>query len=229
MRIHFLYHFPLKGVTYAEKWSEQKGCNVSRSFLYKNDFKLPEFHEFDLLIILGGVMSVNEEKQFPWLIDEKRFVCNAIKEEKKILGICFGGQLLADVLGAKVKKHKHSEIGWHEIRLTKEADDSDAFCKLPSGFISFEWHQDTFEIPSSCIKLAESDACENQAFEYNSRILGLQFHPEFSFENISRLLNDYSDLHVEGKYVQSAEEILRKKDLVSDSNNILKIILENLV
>lgn len=229
MKVHILVHLPYKEHTFVENWVLENGYILSRTFLLEGDHNFPGHESFDLLVVLGGVMSVNDEKEYPWLKDEKKYIETVIKNDKKVLGICFGAQLLADILGAKVYRTEYPEVGWHEIQLLKEAGESCVFKDLPDKFISFLWHNDTFEIPSGCIRSARSEACRNQAFVYENRIVALQFHPEFLFENIKQLLEDYGNLIVESPYSQHPEDILSQKDRAADSNNILKSILDNLI
>lgn len=228
MKVHFLIHLPYKEYTFAENWVLENRHTLSRNHLLEEDFNFPEPETFDLLVVLGGIMSVNDESEYPWLVKEKKYIESVMKRNKKVLGVCFGSQLLADVLGAKVYKHEIPEVGWHEISLLNEAEESLVFKNLPDKFVSFVWHYDTFDIPAGCTRLARSEACKNQAFEYGTQIIGLQFHPEFTLENIKRLLKDYGNLIVESEFSQSPELILSKKGNFKASNNILKIILEKM-
>ena len=72
---------------------------------------MPFVHDIDWLIVLGGPMSVNDEKTHPWLVPEKRFVAEAIASSKVVLGICLGVQLIANALGARVSANPEPEIG----------------------------------------------------------------------------------------------------------------------
>ena len=64
---------------------------------------------------MGGPMNIYDQKKFPWLKEEKAFIKQAIKNRKKVLGICMGAQLIADVLGTKVNKNPYREIGWFQV------------------------------------------------------------------------------------------------------------------
>ncbi len=86
----------------------------------------------------------------------------------------------ADVLGAKVYKNQSREIGWFPIKLTEEAKNTALFKDISQEFTVFHWHGDTFDIPEKSIIICSSEACKNQGFVYNNKVIGLQFHLETS-------------------------------------------------
>ncbi|EKD27052.1 MAG: glutamine amidotransferase class-I, partial [uncultured bacterium] len=98
-------------------------------------------------------MSVHDTEVYPWLRKEKEFISKAIKSGKIMLGICLGAQLIADVLGAKVKKAKEKEIGWFKIKLSDNIK-TNYLCKIfPDDFIAFHWHGEEFELPDNAINI----------------------------------------------------------------------------
>lgn len=226
MRIHSLEHEPFEGLGNIEVWAKSKGHRITRTLLFKNE-KLPETSDFDWLFIMGGSMNIYEEDKFPWLKEEKDFIAKAIAANKIILGICLGSQLLADVLGGKVSKNKLKEIGWFPVSLTREARDSSIFSILPGTFTAFHWHGDTFKIPNGARRIAQSEGCANQAFEYG-RAIGLQFHLEYSKKSIDLMFKNCSDELVDGKYIQTADEIISKMGYVTGMNKTLNLILDNM-
>ena len=96
-----------------------------------------------------------------------------------VLGICLGSQLLAKTLGARVYPNHVKEIGWYPVELTPAAADDPLFAQSGTRTM-FQWHGDTFDLPSGAVHLARSPACENQAFRYGRRAYGLQFHIEMT-------------------------------------------------
>lgn len=207
MRLHAIQHVSFENLARIQAWARRKGYQISNTPLFE-DGKLPDTAEFDWLIILGGPMNIYEEKKYPWLAAEKKFIEKAIGHGKMILGVCLGAQLLADVLGAKVKRNQEKEIGWHPVTLTEDGETSKVFSVLPREFIPFHWHGDTFEIPRGAVKTAQSDGCPNQAFEYEGRTIGLQFHLESTAEGIKRLVENCQSEIRTGKYIQSPDEML---------------------
>jgi GMP synthase-like glutamine amidotransferase len=226
MRIHSLQHEPFEGLGNIEVWAKNKGHSISRTLLFKNE-KLPETSDFDWLVIMGGSMNIYEEDKFPWLKEEKKFIAQAIANKKILLGICLGSQLIADVLGGKVSKNQYKEIGWFPVSLTREARDSSIFSILPGTFTAFHWHGDTFKIPSGAKRMAQSEGCMNQAFECG-RAIGLQFHLEYSKKSIDLMFRNCSDELVDGKYIQTPDEIISKIANVHEMNKTLDLILDNM-
>lgn len=227
MRIHYLQHVPFEALANIAVWAREKGYNVSRTMIF-SDETLPPLDAFDWLIIMGGPMNIYEEDKYAWLAREKEFIKQAIAAQKIVLGICLGAQLIADVLGAKVYQGKYKEIGWFPLKLTPEAKKTTVFHNFPDKFIAFHWHGDTFDIPSGAIRVAESEACSNQAFVYNERVVGLQFHLESSKGSISRLIENCADEIVEGKYIQTAEEMLGQENYLKEVNKLMHLLLENM-
>lgn len=134
----------------------------------------------EAVVSLGGPMSVYEEEKFPFLKEEDAFLKKALQEQVPVLGICLGAQLLAKACGAAIKKHEVREAGWQRIRLTEEGTADPLFEGLPPKLLVFQWHQDTFELPTHGMLLAEGSACRNQAFRIGRNAYGLQFHIEVS-------------------------------------------------
>ena len=142
---------------------------------------------YDTLVMLGGPMSVNEEYEYPYLTHEMKLAEQFMKEDKKVLGVCLGAQLMAKALGAKVYPGPEKEIGWYDIKL-KDAGLKDLRmahlapekknCKV------FQLHGETFDIPQGAERLAMSDLYPNQAFRYGNNAYAFQFHIEVSKQMI---------------------------------------------
>lgn len=228
MRIHSLEHEPFEGLGNIEVWAKNKGHSITRTLLFKNE-ELPGIDEFDWLFIMGGSMNIYEEEKYPWLASEKNFIAEAIANKKIVLGVCLGSQLIADVLGGKVSKNEYSEIGWFPVTLTKEAGKSSILRSLPSEFTAFHWHGDTFKIPHGAVRIAQSEGCVNQAFEYDKgRVTGLQFHLDYSEKSIALMFKNCGDEIVKGKYIQKPDEIVSHIGNVAGTQRLLNILLDNI-
>lgn len=137
-------------------------------------------------------------------------------------------QLIADVLGGKVSKNRYKEIGWFPVSMTEEARNSRVFSNLPCRFTAFHWHGDTFKMPPEAIRMAESEGCANQAFEYNGQVIGLQFHIEYSTESIKLMFKNCGDEIVEGEYIQKPDEIVSQYTNAVETRKILDLLLDNM-
>jgi GMP synthase-like glutamine amidotransferase len=226
MRIHSLEHEPFEGLANIEIWAKKKSHSISRTLLFKNE-ELPGIDEFDMLVIMGGSMNIYEEEKYPWLALEKNFIAEAIANKKIVLGVCLGSQLIADVLGGKVSRNKHKEIGWFPVTLTKEARTSSIFGSFPPRFTAIHWHGDTFEIPPGAARIAFSEGCPNQAFEYG-RTIGLQLHLEYSAKSIDLMFRNCADEIVEGRYIQKPDEIISQNNNVVETQKLLNLLLDNM-
>jgi GMP synthase (glutamine-hydrolysing) len=134
------------------------------------------------VIVLGGIMSVSDVTEFPFLQQLKEQTKEVVRKEIPYLGICLGGQLLAEVLGGRVDLQKRGELGCHLVTLTEQGQHDPLFAGVPKQFISFQWHSDSFEPPPGAVHLAWSDACPYQAFRWGKAAYGIQFHPEVTRE-----------------------------------------------
>ena len=171
------------------------------------DPTLPDADDLDLLVIMGGPMSVNDEAGCPWLAAEKQFIRKAIEKDKAVIGICLGAQLIANALGAAVRPNGTKEIGWFPITAEPASYTEDIF-SFPQELLVFHWHGETFDLPDGAIRLAKSDACENQAFQLGRRVIGMQFHLETTPDAARDLVHHCRDELRPSRYVQSEAEIL---------------------
>ncbi|WP_200821297.1 type 1 glutamine amidotransferase [Oceanicoccus sp. KOV_DT_Chl] len=114
MRAHYLQHVPFEGLGSIETWLHTAGYDISSTKLYAAE-SLPALDGIEMLIIMGGPMSVNDEEQYPWLGNEKTFIQQAIDSGIPVLGICLGAQLIASAMGAKIFANPVKEIGWFPI------------------------------------------------------------------------------------------------------------------
>ncbi|HPC95192.1 MAG TPA: type 1 glutamine amidotransferase [Sedimentisphaerales bacterium] len=232
MRLHWLGHVPFEDAANIGLWAERHGHTVTHTLLYTGA-PLPEVEEIDALAIMGGPMNVYQHRDYPWLLAEKRFIERAISARIPTIGVCLGGQLVADVLGAKVVQNPYIEIGWFEVETVTEwragvEDHSPLPRDWPTHFTAFHWHGDTFEIPSGAVRIARSRACRNQAFEYAGHVLGLQFHLEYSAQSIEKMLAHCGHELVQAPFVQDRERITQGLGNLANTHELLDSILDSL-
>jgi GMP synthase (glutamine-hydrolysing) len=206
-------------------WAQQHGHSLSYTHLYQGQ-RLPEVESFDLLAIMGGPMNIYEHDAYPWLVAEKTFIKKAIDAGKKVIGVCLGAQLIADVLGGNVTAGVNKEIGWFPIKLTPKAIDHSVLSNLPGKFDVFHWHGDTFSIPPGAMPLAASDACNNQGFQFGNHVLGLQFHMEYTTESIEKMLDHCADEIVDAPHIQNAETIRDGYEKIPQTTQLLFKLLD---
>jgi len=228
MHFHFLQHVDFEGPAGIANWITQNGHSLSITHLYKNEI-LPPHQKDDILVVMGGPMGVNDIDRYPWLIPEKQYILEAIQMKQRILGICLGAQLIADVLGSKITKSKHKEIGWHKLKRDQQLEKTMLGDLFPEEIHAFHWHGETFSLPKNARPLASSAACENQGFVIDNRIFGFQFHLETTPESAAALIDNCGDELDDSKYVQSEKQMLDAPLKFEKINAIMYAILAKLV
>lgn len=218
IRIHIIQHVEFEKPGLIEKWVKENNHSISFSYLYKNQL-LPDFKDFDLLLILGGPAGVYETSKFEWIEPEIKFIKECIKRKKAILGICLGAQLLAAALGSEVYKGPHKEIGWLPVTF-----DSTILSFLPEKLTVFHWHGDTFDIPDGAARFASTEGVPNQAFIYNNNVIALQFHLEVTPANVDLMLENCSDDITSEKYVQTADLIKNRANKPESEKLLFEIL-----
>lgn len=227
MRLHVIQHNTLPDHVAFERWAEDEEHKLTRNNML-NDTTLPNIDDFDWLIILGGIMDTHEEETYPWLVDEKKLIRQAIDANKIVLGICLGAQLVAEVLGAEVRKNEHAELGWHGVHRTDDAINSEVFSTFPIFMSVFQWHYYMFDLPEGAARIFENEAAPNQAFEYNGRVIATQFHPEYDADCIRQLVTEHGDNMPEGPYIQPKEQIMTEHCLLREADALIDLLLTNI-
>jgi GMP synthase (glutamine-hydrolysing) len=254
MKIHWLQHVEFEGLGCIEPWLAENGHEVSCTQLWKFDSVLnigkndgsgsrsavpqrscfPSIGNVDGLIVMGGPMGVYDEAIYPWLAEEKAFIKEIIGQNKPVLGICLGAQLIAEVLDSKVWKNQHKEIGFFPLRrsasyagqaISKKVSNH---WKLPEQFTAFHWHGDTFGIPEGAVHLASSEATANQAFIYKDNVLALQFHLETTEESLLALYENARDEITDAPFIQNLEEMRMSFSVLNVSNILMRNLLSGL-
>ena len=203
MKVHFVEHVLFEYPGYLVDWAAAQGHSTSYTKLYEA-IQFPSTTAFDMLVILGGPMGVYEEDVFPWLKKEKAFIKETIDAGKKVLGICLGSQLIAELLGAKVYPHHLKEIGWWPVQKVQEHA---LTLELPYELTVFHWHGDTFDLPEGAVQLFRSAGCEQQGFVYGTQVAGVQFHMEVKEDLLLGMTEHERDELVPEHYVQSEKKI----------------------
>jgi GMP synthase-like glutamine amidotransferase len=216
MRAHYFQHAPFEALGSIGPWLREAGYSITNTRFFESA-ELPQIGEIDLLIVMGGPMSVNDEEEFPWLIQEKQFISDTIRKGKPVLGICLGAQLIASAMGARVYPNTFKEIGWFPIQGVLSTDNSNF--RFPATLQVFHWHGETFDLPSGANLLASSEGCKNQAFQIGRSVIGLQFHLETTPASASEIVSNCRDELVPAQFVQTEEAILSARSEAYETIN----------
>lgn len=183
----------------------KNGYTIGCTRLWVSD-PFPDLAALDLLIIVGGPMSVHDEDQCTWLKEEKTFIKRALEKQVPTLGICLGAQLIADCLGANIFLNHEKEIGWYPIFGTQFTPE---WCfQFPQELEVFHWHGETFDLPPEAVHLVSGKGCRNQGFQIGPCTIGLQFHLEMRSEDVIKIIDNCRDELKCRQYIQSEKEIL---------------------
>lgn len=187
---------------------EKKGVEykIVRTFDRK---PLPRPREVRAAIVLGTPVSVRDYLQHDYLRRLFEFMAETVRFNIPLLGICFGGQMLAHVMGARVEPNEQKEIGIFKARLTEAGASDPLFAGFEREFEVFQWHGDTFRIPHGATSLVEGTTCKNQAFR-KGRAVAIQFHVEPTADEIPLWCDAYAD--------ELTSEKLTRETIVSEFN-----------
>lgn len=145
---------------------------------------------YDSVLVLGGAMNVDEEERHGWIAEEKSLLRELLAREVPLLGLCLGGQLIAEAAGAEAGRAARPEIGWHQVEVTAEGLDDPLLGPLAPSFEAFQWHSYEFPLPPGAVPIARSEVCL-QGARVGDRAWALQFHPEVSRADALHWVEDY--------------------------------------
>ncbi|GFI19682.1 type 1 glutamine amidotransferase [Lactobacillus johnsonii] len=201
MRVNVLQHTPNEGLGAIKTWADSHHHEL---YVYHPEIfgKLPTANETDLLVILGGSMSPNDNLE--WIKQERVLIKRMLDAGKPMFGACLGAQQIAMTMGAKILDAPYKEVGWAPVYLKNTT-----ISGIPKVLIALHWHQQMFEIPVGAKHLFSSDLVENQGFLLGDNVIGLQFHFEPEEDNVREIAINDREYPLENNALnQTAEEII---------------------
>jgi len=182
MKVIVLQHIKIEDPGYIKDLMIADGAQLTTIELDEGE-KIPnDISTFDAMFCMGGPMDTWMEKDYPWLVDEKKKIKEFVVDlQKPYLGFCLGCQLLGEVIGGRVAKTNNPEIGMLNINFSENKKNDPLFSKFPEQITSLQWHSyevQGLENNKNVILLASSPETKYQIFKYQSHAYGIQFHIE---------------------------------------------------
>lgn len=226
MTIHYFQHVAFEDPGSISEWALQHHHTFTGTRWYAHE-TAPDLSGIDMLIIMGGPMSVHDEAAYPWLAAEKAAIAAAIQAQIPILGICLGAQLIAHVMGAPVYPHTQKEIGWFPVSCST-SHSSVLNNVFPEALDVFHWHGDTFGLPAGATLFASTPVCSHQGFICQDRIVGLQFHLEVTPASLENMISNGLEELNPAPFIQYASEMLGQTDRIPACRDTLFRLLDHL-
>jgi GMP synthase (glutamine-hydrolysing) len=146
--------------------------------------------EYDAVFSFGGAMHADHEAEHPWLRQEKAWLASVLDGGVPVMGVCLGGQLLAEAAGAPARRAREPEIGWYPVEVTPEGQSDPVMGPLAPAFEAFQWHSYEVPLPPGATALARSEVCL-QAYRLGELAWGIQFHAEVTPEDTEGWIDGY--------------------------------------
>lgn len=173
-----LYHSAIEDAGLIAETLRAEGVAFRPVHLYEGDGLPRDTSDLEGLVLMGGPMNVDDVSNYPFLLPEVQLIDQVLAQNKPVLGVCLGAQLIAKALGARVYPNAVKEVGWGLVQRTAAGARDPLFRQLPDRMTALHWHGDTFDLPSGAVHLARSARCDNQAFRWGDSVYALQFHFE---------------------------------------------------
>jgi len=234
MEVIVLQHIKIEDPGYIKDLMLNDGVNLTTIELDEGE-KIPnDLNKFDAMFCMGGPMDTWMEKEYPWLVDEKKKIKEFVVTLKKpYLGFCLGCQLLGEAVGGNVVKSNPSEIGIMDVNFSVEKNNDNLFSSFPNKIKSLQWHSyevDNLQSNKDVVILASSPITKYQIFKYQNHAYGIQFHIEIKDTTVNEwgCVPEYKSA-LEKQLGEGALEKFDKeaKSKMSQMNNYSQILYTN--
>ena len=234
MEILVLQHINIEDPGFIKDLMIKDGVNITTIELDEGE-KIPNnLNFFDGMLCMGGPMDTWMEKDYPWLIEEKKKIKEFVVDlNKPYLGFCLGCQLLGEVIGGKVVKTNNPEIGMLDVNFLDEKKKDILFADFPQKITSLQWHSyevQELEKNKDVTLIASSKETKYQIFRYKNNAYGIQFHIEIKDTTVNDwgCVPEYKSA-LENQLGQGALEKFDKdaKENMKNMNNYSKILYTN--
>lgn len=217
MRINIIQHTPNERPGSILDWAHDRNHDVYIYHPYQFGY-LPKVDETDMLVIMGGPMSVNDDVD--WIEFERDLIKELAQRDVPMFGACFGAQQLSKAFGGKITTSPVKEVGWAPVYLKSDVIDG-----IPVELTAMHWHGETFEIPDNAELLFSSELLSNQGFVIGHRIVGLQFHFELQTDNVREIVtNDFN--YIDGSIFKQTKEDILAREVPKENKDVMYTILD---
>lgn len=218
MRINVLQHTPNEGPGTIKEWANNHNYDLYIYHPYQFGI-LPKCDETDMLVILGGPMSPNDN--LDWIKAERVLIKKLLKENKPMFGACYGAQQITKALGYSVLKSPSKEVGWAPVYLK-----SNKIPGIPNTLTALHWHEEMFEIPNEAELLFSSNLVKNQGFLLGNNVVGLQFHFEPNIDNIREIVINDGDYALNNNDLNQSPKEIINHGVPSENRKVMFSILD---
>jgi len=212
-----------------EQFLSESGIDlqVLHAYRLESNSPFPRVEDFDAFIIGPTPISANDVESHDFLRREWSFLGEVVESRKPTLGVCCGGQMLARLLGGKVRRSPKREVGGYEVHLTEVGEADPLFDGFPKEFPVFHWHAEMFNVPPGGSLLVMGAPCPIQAFGWGN-IRGVIFHLEITSDDAARWADAYpQELEAVDKTRDLVVEECRKRE--QEMRKLASLLMDNFI